>query len=58
MKKIIIILLLLPFLATAQNTFKATIIDEKTKKPLFGVSTILEGTQNGTTSDEKGFVEL
>ena len=58
MKKIIIILLLLPFLATAQNTFKATIIDEKTKEPLLGVSVILEGTQNGSTSDEKGFVEL
>ena len=49
---------MLPFLATAQNTFKATIIDEKTKEPLFGVSVILEGTQNGTTSNEKGFVEL
>lgn len=58
MKKIIIILILLPFLAKAQNTFKATIIDEKTKEPLFGVSVILEGSQNGTTSDEKGFVEL
>ena len=58
MKQIIIILLLLPFLAKAQNTFKATIIDEKTKEPLFGVSVILEGTQNGATSDEKGFVEL
>jgi cytochrome c2 len=31
MKKILIILLLLPLLATAQNTFKANIIDEKTK---------------------------
>ncbi len=58
MKKILIILLLLPLLATAQNTFKANIIDEKTKEPLFGVSVILEGTQNGSTSDEKGFVEL
>ena len=58
MKKLIIILLLLPFLATAQNTFKATIIDEKTKEPLLGVSVILEGTQNGSTSDEKGFIEL
>lgn len=58
MKKLFIILLLLPFLATAQNTFKATIIDEKTKEPLLGVSVMLEGTQNGTTSNEKGFVEL
>ena len=48
----------MPFWAKAQNTFKATIIDEKTKEPLFGVSVILESTQNGTTSNEKGFVEL
>ncbi len=58
MKQILIILLLLPFLATAQNTFKATIIDEKTKEPLFGVSVMLEGTQNGSISNENGFVEL
>lgn len=58
MKKIIIFFLLFPALAKAQNTFKATIIDEKTKEPLLGVSIILEGTENGGTSDEKGFIEL
>ena len=56
MKKIIFILLLFPFLATAQNTFKAIIKDEKTKEALDSVSVFLKGTQNGTTSDEKGFV--
>ncbi|MFV8352584.1 TonB-dependent receptor [Flavobacterium sp. XS2P14] len=55
-KKIIFILLLFPFLAAAQNTFKAIIKDEKTKEALDSVSVFLKGTQNGTTSDEKGFV--
>ena len=58
MKKIIILLLLPPAFAKAQNTFKATILDEKTKEPLLGVVVVLEGTKNGGTSNEKGFVEL
>ena len=58
MKKIIFILLLFPFLATAQNTFKAIIKDEKTKEALDSVSVFLSGTRNGSTSDEKGFVVL
>ncbi len=48
--------MLFPFLATAQNTFKAIIKDEKTKEALDSVSVFLSGTQNGSTSDEKGFV--
>lgn len=51
--------MLFPFLATAQNTFKAIIKDEKTKKALDSVSVFLTGNQNGsTTSDEKGFVVI
>ena len=42
----------------AQNTFKAIIKDEKNHEPLIGVSVLLKGTQNNTTSDDKGFVEL
>ena len=42
----------------AQNTFKAIIKDGKTNEPLIGVSVILKGTHNGTTSDDKGFAEL
>ncbi|RVT75400.1 TonB-dependent receptor [Flavobacterium sufflavum] len=58
MKKIIFILLLFPFLATAQNTFKAIIKDEKTKEALDSVSVFLNGTQNSSTSNGKGFVVL
>ena len=42
----------------AQNTFKAIIKNEKTNESLIGVSILLKGTQNGTTSDDKGFAEL
>jgi outer membrane receptor for ferrienterochelin and colicins len=57
-KLIIIILFLLPFFTKAQNTFKAIIKDEKTKEAIANVSVFLEGTQNSSTSDENGFVEL
>lgn len=50
--------MLFPFLATAQNTFKAIIKDEKTKEALDSISVFLTGTQSGSTSDEKGFVVI
>ena len=58
MKKIVILLTLLPFFAKAQNTLKAIIKNEKTKEVLIGVSVFIKGTQNGTTSDTSGFAEL
>ncbi len=42
----------------AQNNLKATIKDDKTNEPLIGITVFLKGTQNGSTSDEKGFAEL
>ncbi len=45
-------------MATAQNTFKAIIKDDKTKEVLDSVSVFLNGTQNGSSSDEKGFVVI
>ena len=58
MKRIIIILTLLPFLAKAQNTLKATVKNEKTKEVLVGVSVLLKGSQIGTTTDTSGYAEL
>lgn len=58
MKRIAIILTLLPFLAKAQNTLTASIKNEKTKEILVGVSILLKGSQSGTTSDTSGFAEL
>ena len=48
----------MPIFATAQNTLKINVSNEKTREPLFDVSVFLEGTQNGTTTDDKGFAEL
>lgn len=58
MKKIIFILLLFPFLATAQNAFKAIIKNEKTKETLASVSVYIVNSQNNSTSDENGFVTI
>nr|WP_309755606.1 TonB-dependent receptor [Flavobacterium sp.] len=55
-KKIIFILLLFPFLAAAQNTFKAIIKDEKTKETITNVSAFLEGNKNASVPDENGLV--
>ena len=58
MKRVIIILTLLPFLAKAQNTLKASVKNENTKEVLVGVSILLKGSQSGTTTDTSGFAEL
>ena len=58
MKRIIIILGLLPFLAKAQNILKVSVKNEKTKEVIVGVSILLKGTQTGTTTDTSGYGEL
>ncbi|MBC7650167.1 MAG: carboxypeptidase-like regulatory domain-containing protein, partial [Deinococcales bacterium] len=58
MKKIIIILIVLPFLTKAQNTLKVNFKNEKTKEVLVGVSVVLKNVQSGTTTDTSGFAEL
>ncbi|MCW3089515.1 MAG: TonB-dependent receptor plug [Ferruginibacter sp.] len=60
MQKILSLLFIITFSTNvfAQNTFKAIIKNEKTNELLIGVSVLLKGTQNGTTSDDKGFAEL
>ena len=41
-----------------QNTFKAIIKDSESKETLFGASAIIQGTTNGASSDENGFLEI
>ena len=43
---------------SAQNTFKATIKNEKTKETLAGVSVFIINSQSSSYSDENGFVIL
>lgn len=60
MKKIILlcIALLTISIVFAQNSFKAIIKDEQTKLPLTGVSVFLFNTNQGTSSNANGFIEL
>ena len=41
-----------------QNTFKAIIKDSESKETLFGASAIIQGTTNGASSDENGFLKI
>jgi len=42
----------------SQNTFNAFIKDSATKEPLAGATLVLNGTNNGSISDNNGLVEL
>lgn len=54
MKKLIIIILLLPVFAQAQNTFTAVIKDIETKEKLFGVTAYIDQLKIGATTDTSG----
>jgi len=41
-----------------QNTFKAIVKDNETKKPLFGATVLVQGTNNGSISDQNGLVQI
>ncbi len=60
MKRLLFILLLTTAFGSiqAQNTFKAILKDEKTKEPLVYANVLVEDTQIGASTDEKGFVVL
>ncbi|HFX18006.1 MAG TPA: TonB-dependent receptor, partial [Flavobacteriales bacterium] len=60
MKRLLFILLLATAFGNiqAQNTFKAILKDEKTKEPLIYANVLVEDTQIGASTDEKGFVVL
>ena len=44
---------LLTFLVNAQQTISGSVVDEK-NKPLAGVNVFIDGTYDGTSTDEKG----
>lgn len=56
---------ILPFLAMlftsmafGQNTFNAIIKDSESKEALIGATAVLEGTTNGSSADENGYIEI
>ena len=60
MKKFILPLLAIIYtsLASGQNTFKAIIKDSESKETLIGATVILQGTTNGSSADQNGFIEI
>lgn len=60
MQKIILPLLALIYSAVAfgQNTFKAQLKDAESKEVLIGATAILQGTTNGSSADQNGYIEI
>ncbi len=60
MKKNILVLFTFIYtsFAIGQNTFKAIIKDNESKKNLFGATAIVQGTTIGASSDENGLIEI
>jgi iron complex outermembrane receptor protein len=53
-KKLLLLLLMLPFGLLAQNTLKGVVLDGSSSQPLPGVNILVAGTTNGTTTDFDG----
>ena len=60
MKKIILPFLAIIYtsLAFSQHTFKAIIKDSESKELLFGATAILQGTVNGASANQNGYIEI
>ena len=56
-KKLLFLLLFLPFSVLAQGTF-GTVLDSKTNQPIPGVNVVIEGFANGTQTDFDGKFKL
>jgi iron complex outermembrane receptor protein len=56
-KKLLFLLLFLPFSVLAQGTF-GTVLDSKTNQPIPGVNVVIEGSANGTQTDFDGKFKL
>lgn len=57
-KKLLLLLLLLPFSVLAQNTLNGNVRDEVSGLPLPGVSVTIQGSTNGATTDFDGNFSL
>ncbi len=56
--KLLLLVLLFPFSILAQSTLTGTVLDKTTNQPLPGVNVVVEGTQNGTSTDFDGKFNL
>ena len=57
-KKLLFLVLLLPFSVLAQNTINGTVLDNVTKQPIPGVNVNVQGTTNGVSTDFNGKFQL
>ncbi|NMH27159.1 SusC/RagA family TonB-linked outer membrane protein [Flavobacterium silvaticum] len=57
-KKLLFILLLMPFAALAQGTLSGTVLEKGSNLPLPGVNVVVKGTTNGTSTDIDGKFQL
>lgn len=57
-KKLLFILLLMPFIGLAQGTVSGTVLEEVSGQPLPGVNVVVRGTSNGTSTDLDGNFQL
>ena len=57
-KKLLFLILILPFSVLAQNTLGGVVLDSKTKSPLIGVNVTIKGTTKGTSTDFDGKFKL
>ncbi|MBV2196387.1 MAG: SusC/RagA family TonB-linked outer membrane protein [Flavobacterium sp.] len=53
-KKLLLLLLILPFGMMAQSTLKGVVLDGSSNQPLPGVNVLVQGTTKGTTTDFDG----
>ena len=56
--KLLLLVLLFPLSILAQSTFTGTVLDKTSNQPIPGVNIVVEGTQNGTSTDFDGKFSL
>lgn len=57
-KKLLFLLLLLPFSILAQNTLSGTVLDKTSGQPIPGVNVNVQGTTNGVSTDFDGKFQI
>jgi iron complex outermembrane receptor protein len=57
-KKLLFLMLLLPFCVLAQNTFSGKVLDKVSGQPLPGVNVIVQGSTSGASTDFDGKFKL
>jgi len=57
-KKLLFLLLFLPFSVLAQGTLGGTVVDSKSNQPIPGVNVVIQGSANGTQTDFDGKFKL